>query len=415
MPTMPSRSTRSVFRPRPLLVALAATLATPLAAQLRVQPRFTLLPSGGTLQLEARVLHHPSQACDWSVAAPGRVGPDGRFQGPPGTYTVRATSRADPATWADAGVVVLPGELEPALDLVAKVLGPEAVTPGWSTAWPFQDIAGPGRFGPPGARVHTLAGTGDLQARILGYGLRVPVVLPRTGVIAGTRLLSYLESGEPVRLEVTGDPCPELRVHGVLDRAQVESLDGDGRHWTSQTLRLRLRVRGLVPLAGSAAASPGDTDGIGLAARFRRPAGLAALGCGSLVAADPVVRIPPHLGYGVQFQRKTSLATKWVNILMPTRSADNFMPRTATEFVDEANPAPMGLVGPNWAPRPAQGAPVTDLEGRTWLSAHGQFPFKLRFASRFVGAEAGPWSGCNSPSPSFACPPTNTPSPPKPS
>lgn len=287
----PSRPVRSGFRPG--LGLLAAVLALPLAAQVRVQPRFSLLPSEGGLQLEARVLHHPSQACDWSVAAPGRVGPDGRFQGPPGSYTVRATSRADPAAWAEAGVVVLPGQpaLAPALDLVAKVLGPEAVAPEWSTALPFRDIAGPGRFGPPRAQVHTLAGTGDLQTRILGYGLRVPVALPRTGVVSGVRLLSYLESGEPVRLDVTGDPCPELRLHGAPDRAQVESLDGDGRHWTSQTLRLRLRVRGLVPLAGSPAATPGDADGLGPAARFRRPAGLAVLGCGGLVAADPEAHV----------------------------------------------------------------------------------------------------------------------------
>jgi len=275
-----------------LLLAAGPVPALHGQARVQIQPRCAVIQAGSSLQLHAQVSRAASPDCLWSVQAEGgQVAPDGTFRGAPGTYRLRATSRADPGTWDEVVVVVLPDH--PALDLVSAVLGPQALSPGWSSALPFRDIAGSGRFGAPHMKVHAFADSRLLRPHTVGYGLPVALPLPRTGLGSEGRLLSYLESGAPVRLDVTGNPAPLLRIRGSVERAQVENLNGTGnpRHWTSQTQRLTLKVRGLVPLAGSVAASPGDADGAWLGARFRRPAGLALLPCGSLLVADDVAHV----------------------------------------------------------------------------------------------------------------------------
>jgi DNA-binding beta-propeller fold protein YncE len=101
----------------------------------------------------------------------------------------------------------------------------------------------------------------------------------------GVQLLSFLESWEPRRFEVTGLASLRIRVHGPVRGARVETLTriAEGR-WTSRTEELSLWVRGLMPLAGNGLA--GDADGLGLAARFRRPEGLALMPDGAVAVAD---------------------------------------------------------------------------------------------------------------------------------
>jgi hypothetical protein len=281
---------------RPIRSALLASASMVLPAQVQVElsPRNPVIQAAASLTFRARVLNAVQDGCRWSVAGPGgALSPTGVFIAPPGDYTVRATSLADAEAWDETRVLVLPDHA--ALRTVADLLGPGAFAPGWSEALPFGDIAGPGRFGDPRAVVEPLQGAGYAELQIVGYGLKVPVSWPRWGLRPDALLLSFLESGEPVRIEPGGMHFCEIQARGAVTLAQVEALNrGTPSSWMSRTQKLRIKVRGLVPLAGNPLTEPGHADGSWLSARFRRPAGLAMLDNGTLVAADPeahVVRI----------------------------------------------------------------------------------------------------------------------------
>jgi len=283
-----------MFRPIQSGLLAFAALVLPAQARVELSPRNPVIQAGASLAFQARVLNAAQEGCRWRVAGPGGVlGPTGIFAGPPGVYVVRATSLADAEAWDETRVLILADRA--ALRTVADLLGPGIFGPGWSAALPFGNIAGPGRFGDPGAVVEPLLGAGYAELQIIGYGLKVPVSWPHWGLRPDAQLLSFLESGDPVRIEPGGMPYGEVQVRGAVTLAQVEALNrGTPSSWMSRTQKLRIKVRGLVPLAGNPFTEPGDADGSWLSARFRGPAGLAMLGNGTLVAADSeahVVRI----------------------------------------------------------------------------------------------------------------------------
>ena len=273
------------FRPLRSTLLAAAALALPAQVSVTIAPRNPVLLAGQVRTFTARVLNGPPQ-CLWSVSGDGAViGPTGILTGTPGQYRVQATSVADCAAWDSTSVLILPDHA--ALRTAGAVLGPELLAAGWSNALPFQDLAGTGRFGDPRAQVTGLQAAGYADQQLVGYGLKVPVTWPPMGLLPDAQMLSYLESGEPVRIEVTGSTHAEVQVRGTVTQAHLEALNQAGRNlWTSRIQRLRIKVRGLVPVAGNPVAGPGDADGSWLSARFRRPAGLAMLASGVLVAAD---------------------------------------------------------------------------------------------------------------------------------
>jgi hypothetical protein len=272
------------------LLALAA-LASSAHAAVEIAPRNPVLQAGQSLSFRAWELGASRSGCRWSVrGAGGAIDPAGLFTGAPGRYWVRATSLADASDWAETAALILPEA--PALQVVQAVLGPGSFAPGWSDALPFHDIVHRNRFGDPQAVVNPIEGAGYAVRQVLGYGLKVPVDWPRWGLRPEALLLSYLESGEPVRIDATGQPHGELQLRGSVAHAQIEALNPSGRSaWMSRTQKLRIKVRGLVPCAGNPVAGAGDADGSWLGARFRRPVGLTVLGNDTLVAADPEAHV----------------------------------------------------------------------------------------------------------------------------
>jgi len=270
---------------RPLLLAFALV---PLDAQVLIEPRHSVLQAGGTQAFTARSPEGLPVACTWTVTGPGgAIGADGLFRGGPGLHRVRAASRKDPSLFDETGVLVL--EDIPGLRTVGE-LRPEAFAPGWSEALPFVDITTGRRLGDPGDRVLQLQGAAFPQRDVIGYGLPVTVTWPAPGLVPDAQLLSWRESGEPVRRDVTGRHGAVLQARGPITGAQVEFLNrGTARDWTSLVQPLAITVRGALPFAGNPL-GPGDADGTGLSARFRRPEGLARMADGTLVAADSEAR-----------------------------------------------------------------------------------------------------------------------------
>ena len=274
-----------------ILFLVLQTLALPAQVIVRLAPRHVVLKTGEKCPFTVQGFNTDQVACVWSLTGEGgRLGPDGVFTGAEGLYRVRATSSAHPGVFTETSVLVLAEDpvLERILDLVRQIFGPEALGGGWSSEAPFMDFAGPGRFGDPRAvaKASHLPRPGHVQ--IIGYGLNVPVQWPWAVMTAGVQsaLLSYLESGEPVRVDVTCCTQHEVRARGSLSRVQLEILTPEGEKASSSRIwPFAVSVRGLVPLAGHAAA--GDADGVGAAARFRGPEGLALLESGEVVAADP--------------------------------------------------------------------------------------------------------------------------------
>jgi hypothetical protein len=284
---MPFRTLRSVFSALVALTLSAEVLVT-------LEPKLPVLQAGASLAFKAKVLNARHPGCLWLVTgAGGHITPEGVFTGAPGTYTVRVSSAFDPRFFAETRVSVLPDQ--DALRLVEQVQGRGSFAPGWSDALPFHDLAGYRRFGEPHAKVEELKGAPLGYPQILGYGLKVPVQLPRMGVQPEAQLVSYFEGGEPVRVDATGGHQVLVCARGPVTGARVEALNrSGGRAWMSRIHPLDLRVRGLIPLAGNPVAGPGDQDGRGLSARFRGPHGLAVLENGMVIVADPeahVVRV----------------------------------------------------------------------------------------------------------------------------
>ncbi|MDR3670954.1 MAG: hypothetical protein P4L36_08920 [Holophaga sp.] len=279
------------FRPLHSILLAVSALALPAQVSVTIAPRLPVLLAGQTLAFTARVLNTRQSQCLWSVSGDGAtIGPDGVLTGAPGEYRVEATSVADSGACDSTTVLILPDHA--ALRTVNGVLGPGVLAASWSDALPFQDLAGTGRFGDPGAQVTELRDAGYAVQQVIGYGLKVPVSWPRMGLLPDAQLLSYLESGEPVRIDATGGVYAEVQARGTVALAQMEALNRGGRNlWTSRTQRLRIKVRGLLPVAGNPLTGPGDADGSWLSARFRRPVGLAMLGNGVLVAADPEAHV----------------------------------------------------------------------------------------------------------------------------
>jgi hypothetical protein len=192
-----------MFRPIRCGLLASAALVLPAQVQVELSPRNAVIQAGASLAFQARVLNAVRDGCRWSVAGPGGVlGPTGVFTGPPGLYEVRATSLADAEAWDETRVLILPEVA--ALRTVADLLGPGTFAPGWSEALPFGDIAGPGRFGDPRTVVEPLQGAGYAELQIVGYGLKVPVSWPHWGLRPDALLVSFLESGAPVRIEPGG-------------------------------------------------------------------------------------------------------------------------------------------------------------------------------------------------------------------
>ncbi|BDU71268.1 NHL repeat-containing protein [Mesoterricola silvestris] len=270
---------------RPLLLAFALQ---PLGAQILVEPRHCVLQPGRSQAFTARTHGGLPVACAWTVAGPGgSIGPDGVFRGEPGSYTVRGASLADPGQCDETGVLVLPDH--PGLRTVGEIR-PEAFAPAWSEALPFLDFVTGRRLGPPDARVTALRGSCSPQRDIIGYGMPVTVTWPAPGVAPDAQLLSWMEGDEPVRRDVTGCQGTRIQARAAVTRTQVERLGRTAQgEWISLVHPLDITVRGLLPFAGNPI-GPGDADGRGLSARFRRPEGLALLPDGTLAVADPEAR-----------------------------------------------------------------------------------------------------------------------------
>ncbi len=270
---------------RPLLLALALQ---PLGAQILIEPAHGVLQAGQTQAFTARTQEGEPVACAWNVTGPGgTIGPDGTFRGEPGLHRVRGTSLRDASLSGETRVLVL--EDHPGLRTVGKV-DPGALGPGWSEALPFQDITTGKRLGDPGAKVIALKGAAFPQREIIGYGLAASVTWPAPGLVPDAVLMSWTEGHEPVRKDVTGSHGAVLRARAAITGARVEFLNqASPRAWTSLVQPLTITVRGLLPFAGNPL-GPGEADGRGLSARFRRAEGLAFLPDGTLAVSDSQAR-----------------------------------------------------------------------------------------------------------------------------
>jgi len=270
---------------RPLLLALALQ---PLGAQILVEPAHGILQAGQTQTFTAQTPEGAPVACAWTVTGPGgTIGADGTFRGAPGLHRVRGTSLRDASLSGETRVLVL--EDHAGLRTVGKV-DPEALRPGWSEALPFLDLTTGKRLGDPGARVIALKGAAFPQREIIGYGLAASVTWPAPGLVPDAVLMSWTEGSEPVRKDVTGSHGAVFRARAGITGAQVEFLNqASPRDWTSLVQPLAITVRGVLPFAGNPL-GPGDADGRGLSARFRRAEGLAFLADGTLVVSDSQAR-----------------------------------------------------------------------------------------------------------------------------
>jgi len=288
--------------PRPFRLPLLVLLCPPLqaVAEVVVTPRQAALVPGSTCTFRVKQDPKPlpprpeePEGWLWTVpAGPGSIDPlSGRFTAAPtevvSTARVRATSRADPSRWGEATLLVLPLPFHP-FDLVRQVMGEEHWVEPYRGDLPFLDVETDRPFGGP---IHTpLALQTIEEERVAGYGLPLDLRWHSARPGLGT-LLSYREGAEIIRREVGGRGSTTLIPRNGTVNCTLQTLHpnpGTAQPWTRTFVRCPIRVRGLLPFAGNAVASPGHLDGTGLAARFQQPFGV-ALWPGDPGAASPRV------------------------------------------------------------------------------------------------------------------------------
>lgn len=268
--------------------ALPFVLAASAFGQVTVQvsPAASVLPAGKQLAFTVGVKGTGQQGCAWSLPdGEGELSPEGVFTAPvlaeSKVLRIRATSTAEPGSWGEASVLVLRSEqgLSCTWDLVAKTQGPQAWRPFTTDGKPFLDVETGLRYDPRAEVAPTPCRAPAQSSQWVGYGLPVPIHWHQALAGADGLLLSVREGGEVLRFNVTGQPSQVVQARGWIQEAGLEILHRrDGARWESQTLPLKVQVRGVVPFAGNPAAGPGHEDGPGLQARFRKPWGLALLG-----------------------------------------------------------------------------------------------------------------------------------------
>jgi len=292
----------------------------PARAQVDVTPRQATLRPGQSCTFKAFLTGRPLPTARGGASAPSPEGPDaplwhwtlgaggagmldpatGRFTAPETGLACRlrveARLVACPEIRGEAIVVLLPGIPAP-LELVTAVLGQDWITPFGATL-PFKSLAGNLR---PRGEVREVAGRQVKAPVNAGYGLPFRLEWPCWPGAHGA-LLSYWEAGERVQRDVSGQSGQVLTLRGRPADCQVETLHPETfvrPRWRSRTLHLQVHLRGLTPQAGNPQAAGDCVDGIGLAARFREPCGLATVRGGDdpnqeCIVTDPgshVVRI----------------------------------------------------------------------------------------------------------------------------
>lgn len=289
---------------RSLLLALSTWTLALGQVSVQVVPAASVVPAGKRLDFRAVVRGTAQQGCAWSLPdGEGELTGQGVFTAPALAESkilrVRATSAADRKVSGEATVLVL--RADPGLanmwEMVAKTQGTELWRPFRVDGLPFLDGATGLRY-VPGAEV--VPGPGlpsPVRRQWLGYGLSVPVRWDPRLADADGLLLSVREDGNLLRFNATGQPSQVVQLTGKVQDAGLELLRWRGPGWESSKLPLKIQVRGMVPFAGSPDVE-GHADGPGLQARFRKPWGLAMLGCagnGTLTCAvadaeDHVIR-----------------------------------------------------------------------------------------------------------------------------
>lgn len=275
------------------LILPSLVIAGPVLAQVQVKVTspVALAYPGMAVPLRAEVTG-AGPDCVWSVPdGAGAVNPWGVFKAPPvegfRICTVRASSAHDPAAWGEASLLVwgAPLMVDGITQLLRGYTGPE----GWSSPcavgrWAFRDFETGDRYaGKAATVVKSQEAVPSLSpTQMVGYGLPVPLAAvpalghPRPSTATFMLSLQTLD-GSWERTTGTRARPPVIQAIGTLQDSMVESLQDlpteNGPAVLSQFWMPRLRVRGMVPLAGHPALDPGDEDGRGLGARMREPGG----------------------------------------------------------------------------------------------------------------------------------------------
>jgi len=268
-------SVRPPFKLPCALIALSLAHA-PAQAEVQVKPCQATLVPGAACGFKASAGKAPPDAnWRWSmVSGPGEIDArTGLYLAPPlqaaATARVRAALEADPATWGEAVIVLLPLPAAP-FELVTQVLGHGWVVP-FSGGLPFLDPGTGERMTSEGIQDSAWARNPRIWA---GHG--IPFTLAWEPVPGAQALLSYQEGGEVIRRDVTGQASQVIVPRGEIEHCRVECLSrAPGGGWSSRVQATQVDVRGLFPFSGNPVAGAGHQDGVGLAARFAQPFGVA--------------------------------------------------------------------------------------------------------------------------------------------
>jgi hypothetical protein len=118
------------------------------------------------------------------------------------------------------------------------------------------------------------------QERLLtGFGIPCPIVVPLLEPVDGVRI-TYREGGEWVRRDLEDVNGTEVVLRGRTGPLLIEAVKrsaGSPGTRRSTSFKHPVDVRGVLPLCGNETAPGGHRDGLGRAARFQEPFGLAHL------------------------------------------------------------------------------------------------------------------------------------------
>jgi len=264
----------------------------------RVTPGPVSVTAGSTCAFTATLDGgQPAGGWRWSVlAGPGTIDEaTGLYQAPEGnaaTARVRAALRTDPRRAAEVAVLVLP--LPAGLPgLIGATLGEPWVEP-FASGFPFFDPETGKRPVPEDRIIRSNPDVTPSITSLAGYGIPISFD-PMPGEPVDAVRLTYREGNQWHRRDLA-DAQTELICRGRVASCSIEAMKRSDRQpgkWRSTFLPWRVDVRGVLPCCGNAVAPGGHEDGVGQAARFMRPFGLAHL-CGKpgasgtlLLVSDP--------------------------------------------------------------------------------------------------------------------------------
>jgi hypothetical protein len=317
---------------RVLLAVLAALPPVSAAPQVKVVPAIQAVIEGRPATFRALVWDPEDpgaalpEAHDWVFTAPdgpvhsatGTFHTAGRpgFREPVQEIEVQARA-AGTGILGRARLLVLRQDI---FKLVGDVLGPDWYRP-WSNQLPGPD---PGEDAEDhgidlvdtGFLAMRFPGMSRRRSQVVGFGLPLPVQWAVPANTLRLRLLAGAPGFPPERwdLPLPGPdwlPVPagttaanvgstDFRPAWPMKRLQLHSVqpgpDDDEDLLESKAGTLYVRLRGMVPFAGSAAAPGGYEDGQGVSARFQAPAGMAKAtgwrhGQRCLLVVDPVAHV----------------------------------------------------------------------------------------------------------------------------